>query len=537
MIRTIYSALQHFINNTDKANISRRNWLLSTVSATLLPNLLQAKQNSFTKEDYINVKDFGAKGNGKTNDTKAIQYCFDNFSKIYFPTGVYLTESLKLPGNKFILGDGGYLSELKNITSFENHYINSDKVSNITIDSMYLNGNKDNRLPKGKKAKEGSTYQFSNTEIVYEPRQNNIIIKNCIVSGNGFNNLGSINTHGVLIDSCQFINGRDSGVAATQGCSKWIVSNCTFDDTLIFPISFSNIGVEPDTYKVVGRARDITITNNTITVGTNVNTKGLVIPGMGIELDGCRNVMVEKNHITIRTGNYGIRIIPSDSKTQIFDCNNIDIIDNTIINQNTGNVSGIEIFNDTKDTEPKFINVTNNTIQNEVISSLVGIYCYNINSLSIENNKIKSIIKSGNKQPNYKTGITIDTNYKTEVSIINNDITGGAWAGVQCGDLKNKVLQKITLTNNKVYDNNINIGVGDGWEVIANNNYTPGPNYLTPSALHGDIKHYSSAPTKGTWKLNERVYNKNPAAGSYTGWVCVQAGTPGKWKGFGYIKR
>ena len=47
----------------------------------------------------FNVKDFGAKGDGKTSDTKAIQSAIDAASKVqgtvYFPDGKYMSFSKK----------------------------------------------------------------------------------------------------------------------------------------------------------------------------------------------------------------------------------------------------------------------------------------------------------------------------------------------------------------------------------------------------------------------------------------------------------
>lgn len=45
----------------------------------------------------------------------------------------------------------------------------------------------------------------------------------------------------------------------------------------------------------------------------------------------------------------------------------------------------------------------------------------------------------------------------------------------------------------------------------------------------------SAAPTTGTWQVGDIVYNDTPAAGGFIGWVCVTAGTPGTWKTFGAI--
>lgn len=43
----------------------------------------------------------------------------------------------------------------------------------------------------------------------------------------------------------------------------------------------------------------------------------------------------------------------------------------------------------------------------------------------------------------------------------------------------------------------------------------------------------TAAPSIGTWRLGDVVWNSEPDAGMYVGWVCTQAGTPGVWAPFG----
>jgi hypothetical protein len=51
-----------------------------------------------------------------------------------------------------------------------------------------------------------------------------------------------------------------------------------------------------------------------------------------------------------------------------------------------------------------------------------------------------------------------------------------------------------------------------------------------------DDRNYGTAiPKTGTWKVGDKIYNSAPAASGYIGWVCVGAGTPGTWLGFGQI--
>jgi hypothetical protein len=44
------------------------------------------------------------------------------------------------------------------------------------------------------------------------------------------------------------------------------------------------------------------------------------------------------------------------------------------------------------------------------------------------------------------------------------------------------------------------------------------------------------APTAGSWKRGDIVYDANPNAGGSIGWTCTVSGTPGTWKTFGAIE-
>jgi hypothetical protein len=45
----------------------------------------------------------------------------------------------------------------------------------------------------------------------------------------------------------------------------------------------------------------------------------------------------------------------------------------------------------------------------------------------------------------------------------------------------------------------------------------------------------SAAPTANVWEVGDTVYNSSPTAGGFIGWVCTLAGTPGTWKTFGSV--
>lgn len=45
------------------------------------------------------------------------------------------------------------------------------------------------------------------------------------------------------------------------------------------------------------------------------------------------------------------------------------------------------------------------------------------------------------------------------------------------------------------------------------------------------------APTQGTYSKGDVVWNSEPQAGQWVGWICITEGTPGVWKPFGQIGR
>jgi hypothetical protein len=42
-------------------------------------------------------------------------------------------------------------------------------------------------------------------------------------------------------------------------------------------------------------------------------------------------------------------------------------------------------------------------------------------------------------------------------------------------------------------------------------------------------------PTQGTWKTGDLMYHTAPQPGGVVGWVCIEGGVPGVWRGFGQI--
>lgn len=88
-------------------------------------------------------------------------------------------------------------------------------------------------------------------------------------------------------------------------------------------------------------------------------------------------------------------------------------------------------------------------------------------------------------------------------------------------------------------------------KIFAASSYNLGRTWLSTGGgtLYGDLNiqksltvngkkqiYATASPTSGTWNVADICWNSKPAPGSFAGWICVTAGVPGKWKGFGTIQ-
>ena len=137
----------------------------------------------------------------------------------------------------------------------------------------------------------------------------------------------------------------------------------------------------------------------------------------------------------------------------------------------------------------------------------------------IINNKI---ISSGGN------GITIETVSAQNVVIQGNRIDSPTTTGI----LLNATGNNINVENNTIF----NAGV------YGIRNYAEGPriiingNIINTAGTANYLNVGYQAPTTGTWQKGDVVPNvANVSAGANVGWICTTAGTPGTWKSMGTI--
>lgn len=151
------------------------------ITFTQIGNLAVARTVQLKLQESISVQDFGAKGDGTTNDTLAVQAAINAFSSsasvaIYFPQGTYLIDGLALSVLTKLRGDNATL--LRNPSTTSTNMISIPNYSGLNTG--------DYCLIEGLKIDGGSNGIASNVIGVdvanhASLRMKDVNVKNCLV--------------------------------------------------------------------------------------------------------------------------------------------------------------------------------------------------------------------------------------------------------------------------------------------------------------------------------------------------------------------
>lgn len=92
-------------------------------------------------QERASVKDFGAVGNGVTDDTTAVQLAINSATQVYFPPGTYLVGKITVSSDVDIFGAGKAASIIKLKASTNDHvfYISGDR--KVSFRDLKIDGN------------------------------------------------------------------------------------------------------------------------------------------------------------------------------------------------------------------------------------------------------------------------------------------------------------------------------------------------------------------------------------------------------------
>jgi hypothetical protein len=542
--------------------------------------------------DTVSVKDFGAVGDGSTDDTDKIQLALNTGKNIIFPSGstYYVAGTLNVTqNNTSICIEGG-------ATVY--HAGTGTKCFNITGSNVTVYG-------------EGVLYSLGTQDST-----NSAITYAAIwVSGEGCTIKGiriqRVTRCGIYFNDVGFATITDITIDGEFDTSTWINTNTVLFGIFADPsttsqgqilVSSSKLsrlvsGIGVGNYGSANDGRGFSFTSNlfidcadhgiycVFTKGTTVSANSFDRCGAAISLSGSGHV-ISGNTVT----NFGsARSVYDKVSINIREPINCIISDNTLIGPYGGGYSGIELSN-ISGTAINYNIVDSNVIINtgSVQGRMFVIGTSATTETMLGNTITNNVFKGpGNNNEAVAVFLMKSTFYGVDNIFSNNLIhSTNQW---QCLWINRQ--KKMTIHGNKfiweysagsaatydiVYINDISyctfrsnsLSVIGGTNVTirgitsnasSNNWYTENQSTLTDSSVTAATPIFNAgvsdrvinntwninriegtaAPTTGTWALGDVVYNTTPTAGGgaspFIGWVCTTAGTPGTWKTFGAI--
>lgn len=516
--------------------------------------------------ESVSVKDFGAVGDGVTDDTAAIQNAANaaQNATLFFPSGTYICANVTLPANITLTGNA--VIKLKALPSLNFSPIFTLSGSGVYAQGLKFDGNRSNQPANG----------FSDSWAGGP-------------NGTGKSNraafFSTATASDLVVENCEFSQFY-AGSIALRNWSRVTTNNCYFHDSnceaVVYNLGNTN---SVQNLKVVGcNFRNIATGDATVNANCVIATlaDGVVVQNNDaanfernlVKLETCSNAIVNENKIASNTLE-GFNVIQAQTGgTNIVISNNIlssvkrgilvesgsfvniSIIGNILKNvaSSSGAPDGIRVAGATD------VVISDNII-NEVTRN--GIYVSDNVNLSITGN---AIYDSSGTAVGPAIRVDIDTGINGRVySICNNVCNGkqdvsdgvisiggaGTYEAISiCGNsLKGRsatnsrgfwsnssaVFTNGILSNNILAsDCNIEMYPGTGSMLQVINNMTP--RVVNPAGAFARIVGNGAAPpVSGAFWVGDILLSSAPAAGGNIGWVCTTAGTPGTWKTFGAI--
>ena len=328
----------------------------------------------------VSVKDFGAVGDGSTDDTSAIQAALNlgPYHAIYFPTGVYIVTNLSVGNDVTMYGDGLTNSQLTLKNGATGAILSSSNALHLAIQDIGFNGNYTN-CPSGTQC---------------------VSITGAESGGNGF-----------WIDRCGFFNAESIGFYQTGTYSKARISNCVAEGNQLDGIATTatNIILEGNRCATNGRFGILSQGNWSQIFGNTCTNNGqLVTGGAGIGVVSCSFPIVSNNNcISNGTSTYFTHGIQFNGVTN-------GVMEGNFSQGNNG--SGLDMYQSTYTT----------CTGNQAINNKVR---------GIENDTTStySVIDGNVVNGNYEIGISVFNTLGSVVS--NNVVTGNGTLGTASNPL------------------------------------------------------------------------------------------------------
>lgn len=533
-------------------------------------------------EDYISVTDYGARGDGLSDDTKAFQAAINasgkNKGTVYIPKGDYVISSrLNLTSDITVKGSGDASRIIVNNPISAGYVFYGIGVSNVRLEQFCIDADVEatGRLGCfnlcGAASVVIKNITATATYLVWTewmPLGNGSYKKSrdIQVIDNYINGLSGDNSHYYGADCAIYFIHTENAIASgnrVEHCGHGIAwwggdSNPGQNGAPENPREAKNIVISSNIVTDVAgggiwgsMGENLTITNNVVTDCHDV----------GIDLEGTYYSTVSNNTVyncnnggittfffsrgTVISGNtvysdtpkqYAFKIYNS---SQNFQNEDILLTGNTFVNTSSeGGLSGgdncekivyenntfINVFVDQDFNNHRYTKISSNHfLVDKTMDMPFTALCAGITNAGGELVVTDNIVETTAEQPDGTIGIQV---VQADNSSVNNNIVSGNIVKGFKTDISvinsssKKLLHNYIVSDNMLGGGNIKSD-GNGL-VTYNGNYNSSGAYT-----FGDV------PVTGYWRKGQIIYFNSPDMEGHVGAICVTSGTPGEWKYFG----
>ena len=436
-----------------------------TVVTSLWTNWINQKA-----QEVVSVLDYGATGDGITDDTTAIQAAINTGKSVYFPDGTYIVTALTTLSNQRLSGNGpsSILKQKAGSANFT-RVITVNAQTNVIIEKLHINGN-------------GNAQQVGEQNHgIFIVESTNVLVQHNIVHDCQGDNIGvysntdPVTVNGVVITNNIIYNlGRSGIVLSGHGARSVIISNNSI-----------NTGTYITTSTSKGNAIHLELDNTSANYIGDVVVQGNTCIGTGITSSGNFTSLVINGN-TVRNVNQTIAI----AHIGIVAASSLTITNNVLEGDNTTLVDGISVQDPGVSGAPVVHNVL---ISGNIVEKIAGqgITIFgsgfgipSIGRVIVTHNILDTIGTGGSK-----SGISIVSAFPTS-TITNNIVKGVTNVGVSVQATSN-----FTISGNTVSE----FGGSYGVYIATKNSIGVGP-----GQVFGNIISHSSP----TGKTGIRVENE-----------------------------
>lgn len=452
-------------------------------------------------QESVSVKDFGATGDGVTDDTAAIQAALDAASVVVIPNATYICHGLTCAG-KTIISEN---STLKQKTGNENEAVltftgSSRLEGHLNVDLNTGIRAEDVVILNGTHTYVESIYIFNGTNdsggyYAFSILAGDVVAGSIRTNAAGYAGVSvdsSANIDRIAIDYIESIDFFYKGFRCNGDVEEIII------DKMVAKTSFTNTGED-------GFLVDTGVSGNevqSLSIGSYISD-GATANNMKLA-EGTKDVNIGSvfiNNAQAPTETYAFNILQGG---------NISINNITVNNATAGYLLNIRSLVRNFNCNSFYTNSAADTYVVRVEGGASGVMNMNFGSIVIDNNtKTNGFFRL--------EGFSGQELY-CDIGMFYTD-----------ADQRPLNIQALPANAGAVTIQNMIGYTGTNWTGVSANNIVlnlPKPRkqlYLT------------AIPTTGTFVTGDIIFDSTPVAGGHIGWVCTTAGTPGTWKTFGAI--